>query len=81
MSENGTGFGFRHQKPDEIDAEKAMQRVGHLQGKVADFQRGKNCVRDIDENLKRVYEDSLKEEIPDRFRLLLDQLRAKEGEK
>lgn len=35
----------------------------------------------INENLKRVYEDSLKEEIPDRFRLLLDQLRAKEGEK
>lgn len=30
----------------------------------------------IDENLKRVYDDALKEEIPDRFKLLLDQLRA-----
>ena len=37
--------------------------------------------RDIDENLKRVYEDALKEEVPDRFKLLLEQLKAKEGKK
>jgi len=34
----------------------------------------------IDENLKRVYEDTLKEEVPDRFKQLLAQLKAKEGE-
>jgi len=32
----------------------------------------------IDENLKRVYEDALKAEIPDRFRQLLAQLKDKE---
>ncbi len=37
--------------------------------------------RDIDENLKRVYEDALKDEIPDRFKLLLEQLKAKEAKK
>ncbi len=33
----------------------------------------------IDENLKRVYEDALKEDVPDRFKLLLAQLKAKDG--
>jgi hypothetical protein len=33
----------------------------------------------INENLKRVYEDALKEEIPDRFKVLLQQLKAKES--
>lgn len=34
----------------------------------------------IDENLKRVYQDSLSEELPDRFRELLAQLKAKDGQ-
>lgn len=34
----------------------------------------------IDENLKRVYEETLKEEVPDRFKQLLAQLKAKEGD-
>ena len=33
----------------------------------------------IDENLKRVYEDLLKEQVPDRFKDLLAQLRDKEA--
>jgi len=33
----------------------------------------------IDENLKRVYAAALNEELPDRFRDLLAQLKAKEG--
>ncbi|WP_232622626.1 NepR family anti-sigma factor [Pseudorhodobacter sp. MZDSW-24AT] len=37
--------------------------------------------KDIDENLKRVYEAALKEEVPDRFKLLLEQLKAKEAGK
>ncbi len=31
----------------------------------------------IDTNLKRIYDDITKEEVPERFRLLLDQLRTK----
>lgn len=34
----------------------------------------------IDQNLKRVYEDALKEEVPDRFKDLLAQLRRKDEE-
>lgn len=37
--------------------------------------------KDIDENLKRIYEDALKEEVPDRFAQLLAQLKAKEARK
>jgi hypothetical protein len=38
-------------------------------------------VRDeIDANLKRVYSDILNEEVPDRFRKLLDQLKRGTGE-
>lgn len=33
----------------------------------------------IDENLRKVYEDTLSQELPDRFRLLLDQLRERGG--
>ncbi len=32
----------------------------------------------IDENLKRVYDEALQEEIPDRFKQLLAQLKQKE---
>lgn len=35
----------------------------------------------IDENLKRVYDEALEAEVPDRFKLLLAQLREKEGKK
>ncbi len=37
--------------------------------------------RDIDENLKRVFEDALDTEVPDRFKQLLEQLKAKEARK
>ncbi|WP_347311422.1 NepR family anti-sigma factor [Defluviimonas sp. SAOS-178_SWC] len=33
----------------------------------------------IDENLKKVYQDALEEKIPDRFKDLLEQLRQKEA--
>jgi len=35
----------------------------------------------IDENLRRVYEETLDEEVPDRFRLLLEQLRQRQEAK
>jgi hypothetical protein len=34
----------------------------------------------IDENLRRVYQEAFEEEIPDRFRELLQRLQAKEAE-
>lgn len=34
----------------------------------------------IDENLKRVYQAALSEEVPDRFKELLAQLKAKEDD-
>lgn len=35
----------------------------------------------IDENLKRVYDDALNQEVPDRFKLLLEALKNKESGK
>ncbi|GGH34675.1 hypothetical protein SAMN05444007_10720 [Cribrihabitans marinus] len=35
----------------------------------------------IDQNLKRVYQEALEEEVPDRFKELLEQLRQKESRK
>ena len=35
----------------------------------------------IDENLKRVYDDALADAVPDRFKQLLDRLRKQEEER
>jgi hypothetical protein len=35
----------------------------------------------IDENLKRVYDDALNEEVPDRFKILLERLKQKDRER
>jgi hemerythrin-like domain-containing protein len=40
----------------------------------------KSKIRDqIDENLKRIYDETLQEEIPDRLTKLLEELRQKSG--
>ena len=36
--------------------------------------------REIDENLKRVFQEHLEEEIPDRLKKLLDQLRRQDSD-
>jgi hypothetical protein len=38
-------------------------------------------VAQIDENLKRVYQSNLTDDVPDRFKQLLEQLKAKEAGK
>ena len=44
-------------------------------------EKPKSSIRDqINQNLKKVYEEALQEEVPDRFKDLLAQLKAKEGE-
>lgn len=37
--------------------------------------------KQIDENLKRVYDDVVQEDVPDRFKELLAKLRAQESQK
>lgn len=45
-------------------------------------QGKKSSLKDqIDENLRRVYQDALDEQVPERLKLLLEQLRRKESEK
>ena len=48
---------------------------------MADKTNKPNVQAMIDENLRRVYDDALKEEVPDRFTELLDKLRSKEAKK
>jgi hypothetical protein len=48
---------------------------------MADSKGKSRLHQQIDENLKRVYEEALSEDIPDRFKDLIAQLRAKEGGK
>lgn len=36
--------------------------------------------KQIDENLKRVYQATLEEDVPDRFRTLIEELRKKQAE-
>lgn len=44
-----------------------------------DERRKAAIEKQIDENLKRVYEESTTEKIPDRFLDLLEQLRGQDG--
>lgn len=46
---------------------------------MADAKPTPNLQQQIDQNLKRVYEEALKEEVPDRFKVLLERLRQNEG--
>jgi hypothetical protein len=45
---------------------------------MADSKGKSRLHQQIDENLKRVYEEALSEDIPDRFKELIARLRAKE---
>lgn len=51
---------------------------GIMYGQMASDKINPNLRQMIDQNLKRVYQDALKEEVPDRFKKLLEQLRQKE---
>jgi hypothetical protein len=54
----------------------------HDQGPKSDTSGGKDPIKaQIDENLKRVYQSALVQEVPDRFKLLLQQLKDKEAGK
>ncbi|MCD1627596.1 hypothetical protein K7H22_16450 [Seohaeicola saemankumensis] len=53
-------------------------RSGMTQDDQRPERKGLGLKRQIDENLKRVYQDALEEDVPDRFKELLERLRAKE---
>ncbi len=46
---------------------------------MADAKPTPRLQQQIDQNLRRVYEEALKEEVPDRFKVLMERLRQKEG--
>lgn len=49
-----------------------------MQQEMAEDPKKSRLTEQIDENLKRVYDDVLKEQVPDRFKLLLAQLKDKD---
>ena len=48
----------------------------HLKPNMVSKRQKSNVNRQIDENLKRVYEDALNEEVPDKFLALIEQLKS-----
>lgn len=51
---------------------------GHQTSQMVDDESGGDAFSQIDDNLKRVYKDILSEDMPDRFRELLDRLNAQD---
>ena len=50
-----------------------------MYGQMSNQQPDANMKRQIEQNLKRVYEDAVREEVPDRFTALLAQLRERDA--
>ena len=46
---------------------------------MAHDSENQHLLKQIDENLKRVYQEKLDEELPDRFKSLIDQLKQQSG--
>jgi hypothetical protein len=59
----------------KIERDRNRAESGHQAG---DLPLGSSLAREIDANLKRVYQETLDEGVPDRFAQLLAALRAKE---
>ena len=49
-----------------------------MYGQMSNEQPDTNMKRQIEQNLKRVYDDVVREDVPDRFMSLLAQLREKD---
>jgi len=52
-----------------------------MQQEMAQDPKKTRMIEQIDDNLKRVYNEILKEQVPDRFKDLLEQLKEKERRK
>ncbi|MEM1374338.1 MAG: NepR family anti-sigma factor [Pseudomonadota bacterium] len=55
-----------------------MQRLQMFDG-MSDEQNSSKAQADIDANLRRAYDEVISQEVPQRFRVLLEKLRAGEG--
>ena len=67
--------------PPDLSVERhANKNVGINQRRTSTREERKKAALDkqIDENLKRVYQQAAEEEVPDRFLALLQQLREQE---
>jgi len=53
---------------------------GRKSGTMTNKRRTSRLQQQIDDNLRRVYSDTVQEPLPDRFSHLLDKLRAQESE-
>lgn len=51
-----------------------------MYGQMSEKKNDANIKHLIDQNLKRVYQDALDVEVPDRFKQLLEELRQKDAE-
>lgn len=58
--------------------EKAHGDNGRYNSVMANNRKTSSLDKQIDDTLRRVYSDTVKEPLPDRFTQLLDQLREKE---
>ncbi len=63
--------------PDKV----AKTGSGEILDQMAKERDKPAVLHQIDENLKRVYEEALEQDLPDRFTELLSQLRAKGASK
>ncbi|MCA0943279.1 hypothetical protein LCM08_26825 [Salipiger pacificus] len=72
----------RHWFPDtaKIDAEIAYCKGKDHTAAMVQSRRNSKEAEAIDENLKRVYQDMLEEQVPDRFLDLIAQLRAQDDQ-
>lgn len=52
--------------------------IGHDYTMAHDSEN-EHVLRQIDENLKRVYQEKLDEDLPDRFKMLLEQLKKQDS--
>ncbi|WP_374397856.1 NepR family anti-sigma factor [Tabrizicola sp.] len=62
-----------------LGAMSSGKRIAMRKDKDEDAPKRQAIREQIDENLKRVYAAALNEELPDRFRDLLAQLKGKDG--
>lgn len=58
---------------------KRLNNDGRKTGTMANTRRTPRLQQQIDDNLRRVYSDTVDEPLPDRFTQLLDQLRAQDS--
>ena len=68
---------MRQSKEPEASATEAEPATSTRTRKATDARRA--AQQEIDENLRRVYQEALEQELPDRFSQLLQQLRQKES--